>query len=171
MAAAAVGMMALAGCEGIDLTQETAFRCPEILIPLNTERVTRFAPGTGRDITDVVLQAEVKFLSGECSLEEDNITMTFPIAVRGERGPAERDGVEVMDVFLAVATPDRKILTRREIPMTLPFEGNRTTIVSSDIVTVNIPRDEQQTVDDFLVFMGLALSRDELAYNREEQRR
>ena len=165
------GVATLAACGDLELTDTATFRCPEILIPLNTERVTRFAPGTGRDITDVVLQAEVKFLSGECTLEEDVISMTFPVAVRGERGPAEQDGVEVMDVFLAVSTPDREILTRRELPMTLPFEGNRTTIVSSDVVTVNIPRDDQQTVDDFVVFLGLALSREELAYNRQEQRR
>lgn len=168
---AALGFGVLAGCSSLDLTQPAPLACPEILIPLHTERVTRFAPGGGRDITDILVRAEVKFLSGECSLSSDSITMTFPIAVRGERGPAENDGVEVMDVFLAVATQDREILTRREIPMTLPFQGNRTVIVSSDNVTVDIPRDDQQTVDDFVLFVGLALSAEELAYNRQEQRR
>lgn len=169
--AAAVSLVILSSCGDIQLTDTATYSCPQILIPLDTERVTRFAPGTGRDITDVVLEAEVKFLSGECSLEEDQIVMAFPIAVRGQRGPAENDGVESMDVFLAVSTPNREVLARRQLPMTLTFEGNRTTMVSSDTVTVTIPRDDQQTVDDFIVFLGMALSEEELAFNRQESRR
>lgn len=145
--------------------------CPNIRIPQDTERVTRFAPGDGRDITDVVLQAEVKFLSGECPIDEEEIEMTFPIAVRGLRGPADTDGVEDINVFIAVTTRDREVLQRRELPLTLRFEGNRNSIVSSDTVTVTIPKTPEQGSKNFLVFIGLVLSSEELAYNREESRR
>jgi len=37
---------------------ETYIACPNILIPLGTDRETRFAPGEGRDITDIIVQAE-----------------------------------------------------------------------------------------------------------------
>lgn len=145
--------------------------CPNIRIPLDTERVTRFADGPGRDITDVVMQAEIKFLSGECSVDEDEIEMTFPIAVRGVRGPADRDGVEQIKVFLAVTNRERDVLQRRELPMTLQFVGNRTSIVSGDRVTVVIPKEIDQSPKEFLVFLGLKLSKDELDYNRSESGR
>ncbi|MDW3206813.1 MAG: hypothetical protein R8L07_14850 [Alphaproteobacteria bacterium] len=145
--------------------------CPTIRIPLDTERVTRFADGPGRDITDVVMQAEIKFLSGECTVDEDEIEMTFPIAIRGVRGPADRDGVEQIEVFLAVTNRDRDVLQRRELPMTLKFVGNRTSIVSSDFVTIQIPKELDQTSKEFLVFLGLKLSKEELEYNRSESGR
>jgi hypothetical protein len=150
---------------------DEVIRCPRLLIPLDTERLTRFADGDGRDITDVVLQAEVKFLSGECDVDEDEITMEFPIAVRGSRGPAERDGQETVDVFMHVYTADRQTrLSSRDIPLSLEFAGNRTSIVAADRLTVRIPKQPDQDADDFVVFLGLKLSREELNYNREESR-
>lgn len=145
--------------------------CPPILIPLDTERVTRFAPGSGRDITDVVMRGEIRFLSGECTVKDEEVEMTFPIAVRGLRGPAQKTGVEPIRLFLAVSTPDRQILNRREMDMTLNFEGNRTTTVSADTVTVVIPKKEEQSARSFILFIGLVLSEEELQYNREESRR
>lgn len=145
--------------------------CPPILIPLDTERVTRFAPGTGRDITDVVMRGEIRFLSGECTVKDEEVEMTFPIAVRGLRGPAQKTGVEPIELFLAVSTPDREILNRREMDMTLNFVGNRTSTVSSDTVTVVIPKKEEQSAKSFILFIGLVLSEEELQFNREESRR
>lgn len=150
---------------------DQVIRCPQILIPLDTERLTRFAEGNGRDITDIVVQAEVKFLSGECEVDEDEIVMEFPIAVRGSRGPAERDGQEQVDVFMHVFTADRQTrLSSRDIPMSLEFTGNRTSMVAADRLTVRIPKQPDQDSRDFLVFLGLKLSREELNYNREESR-
>lgn len=146
-------------------------RCPQILIPLDTERLTRFAEGDGRDITDIVLQAEVKFLSGECDVDEEEIVMEFPIAVQGSRGPAERDGQEAVEVFMHVYTADRETrLSSRDIPLTLEFVGNRTSIVVADQLTIRIPKQPDQTGAAFVVFLGLKLSREELEFNREESR-
>jgi len=156
----------LAACAQPDI----AVRCPTIRLPLGTEQVTRFADGPGRDITDVVLQAEVKFLSGSCDIFEDNIEMTFPVAVRGVRGPADQDGMERVRVFMAISTIQREVLARREIPLTLQFAGNRTSIVSADTVTVDIPKTVDQDGEDFIVFLGFVLSEEELEYNRVEGR-
>ena len=144
--------------------------CPLIRIPQNTERLTRFAPGDGRDITDVVLRAEVKFLSGECTIGEKKIVMTFPIVVRGLRGPAETDGTEPVDVFVAVTTRAKKPLSLRAWPLVLRFQGNRNVVVSSEVITVLIPKTAEQSNKDFLVYLGFRPSKEELSYNREESR-
>ena len=161
------GLLLLSACSG---TPDKLVTCPEILIPQNTERVTRFAPGEGRDITDIVLQGEVKFLSGECEIGEEEITLDLPIAVGGTSGPADTDRTESISVFIAVSTYDRQILTRRELPMTLNFTGNRTSVVTMDTVSLDIPKKPDQTAQDFVIFLGLVLSEEELAYNREESR-
>lgn len=143
--------------------------CPAIRIPADTERLTRFAEGGARDITDMRLQAGVTFLSGECEIEEEVITMTFPIAVRAERGPANDDGVSEVELFMAVTKPDRTILTRRALPITLRFPGNRTDVVASETISIEIPKKPEQTVDDFLVFLGFKLERAELEFNRSDR--
>ena len=145
--------------------------CPAVRIPADTERLTRFRDGGGRDITDVRLQAEVKFLSGECEIEEERIVMSFPVAVAAKRGPANENGESAVSLFMAVTTPEREILTRRALPITLRFPGNRTQVVASETVSVEIPKEPEQTVSDFLVFLGFELSRAELRYNRQEERR
>lgn len=157
----------LAGCAG---SGELAVKCPEIRIPQNTERLTRFRPGDGRDITDVRLQAEVTYLSGECTVEEDVIEMTFPVAVAAQRGPANEEGVSPVTLFVAVATADRTILSRRELPLRLTFPGNKVRIISREELSVEIPRQEGDGVRDYLVFLGFALSREELTFNRQEER-
>lgn len=161
----ALGLVACSGAPDI------AINCPTILRAIDTERVTRFADGPGRDITDIVLLAEVRHLSGECAVRDDEIRMTFPIAVRGERGPGDKDGVEQIGVFMHVFTRDRKPLARRELPFTLRFPGNRTTIVKSDFVTVEIPKTPEQTSNDFVIYVGMMLSQEELAFNRQESGR
>jgi hypothetical protein len=166
--AAAFLTLFLAACSG---PPEIAISCPSILRAIDTERVTRFADGPGRDITDVVLLAEVRHLTGECQVDDDEIRMTFPIAIKGERGPADRDAREDVGVFLHVFTKEREPLSRRELPFTIQFPGNRTSIVTSDTVTVEIPKTPEQTSDDFVIYLGLMLSREELAFNREERRR
>ena len=159
--------MFLAACSG---TNELSVKCPEIRIPQNTERLTRFRSGDGRDITDVRLQAEVTYLSGECTIDDDVIEMSFPVAVAGQRGPANQEGVSPVTLFVAVATADRTILSRRELPLRLTFPGNKVRIVSRETLSVEIPREEGDAPRDYLVFLGFALSQDELTFNRQEQR-
>ena len=148
--------------------QAATVECPEVRIPLNTERVTRFAPGEGRDITDVEVRAEIGFLSGECTVHDERVEMVFPIAVRGTKGPADTDNVEALSAFLAVSDRDRNVLSRRQLPFTLQFAGNETKVVNTDVITVTIPKTEEQSAKEFVVFLGFNLSREEYAFNREE---
>lgn len=166
VAALCVGLI-VAACGG---NSDVGITCPAIRIPLDTERVTRFAPGDGRDITDIELKAEVGFLSGECTVDEDEIEMVFPVVVRGRRGPAEKDGFEEISVFLAVSDRDRNILSRRELPFRLEFTGNRAEVVMQDTITIAIPKKPEQSSGDFLVFLGFNLSREELRFNNQERR-
>jgi hypothetical protein len=167
LATMALGAGLLAGCAA---SGEVAVKCPEIRIPQNTDRMTRFVPGDGRDITDVRLKAEIRYLSGTCEVKEETISMSFPLVVGAQRGPANTDGVSDVAVFVAVAKPDRTILNRRELPFKLTFPGNKVRVIAREPLTVDIPKTAGQGARDFLIFMGFALTRDELDYNRSEER-
>lgn len=165
--AVAVVCMGLAACgdRGVHIA------CPDVRILQNTERLTEYRDGPGRDITDIVLEAEVQYLSGECKVGKEQVVMDFPIAVGARRGPANSKGVSDVTLFLAVATRDREILSRRELPFRLIFPGNRLNIVNAERVEIKIPRKEGQPVTDFQIFIGFELTKGQLEFNRTQRRR
>lgn len=164
---AMLAMAGLAACTG----QQTnsGVTCPEIRIPIDTERLTRFRVGPGRDITDIRLQAEVLFEAGTCTVEEELITMRFPVLVKGARGPANRDGLSDIGLFLAVTTQDRTILNRRAWTVPLVFEGSRNSSQVSETVIIDIPKTADQGGWDFIVFLGFELSPAEFDHNRADE--
>ncbi len=145
--------------------------CPEIRIPQNTDRLIQYREGPGRDITDILLEAEVKFLSGECKVQDDEVVLTFPVAVGAKRGPANTRGTGNVSLFLAVTDQERNVLSRRNMPIQLSFPGNRVNIINAETVEFEIPKAEEQPVTDFLVFIGFELTREQLQFNREQPRR
>lgn len=167
---AALVLMAALGLSACAGSSDLGVKCPEIRIPQNTERLTRFRPGEGRDITDVRLQAEVTYLSGACEIDDEVIELGFPIAVTAQRGPANEEGLSDITLFVAVANQKREILSRRELPVRLSFPANKVRVISREEITVEIPRQEGDGVRDYLVFLGFALSAAELDFNRRENR-
>lgn len=167
LAALGGAMLLIAGCSaGGDVT----VKCPDIRIPADTERLTRFRDGGGRDITDVRLQAEVAYLSGTCTVDDEEIELSFPLAVAAQRGPANEAGAADVRLFVAVTTREREVLSRRELPLRLTFPGNKVRVNARERISIEIPKTEEQTARDFLVFLGFALEPNELEYNRTEGR-
>ena len=82
-------LLLAAGCAG---EADIAVKCPDIRIPADTERLTRFRDGGGRDITDVRVQAEVTYLSGSCTVEDEAIDEAIQSV--GEQGSVTRSLVE-----------------------------------------------------------------------------
>ncbi|MEQ8602518.1 MAG: hypothetical protein RIB45_04305 [Marivibrio sp.] len=160
-------LLLVAGCAA---QRDVAIDCPEIRIPADTERLTRFRDGAGRDITDVRLQAEVTYLSGSCSVEDEEITLNFPILVAGQRGPANEEGASDVRLFVAVTNRDREVLSRRELPLRLTFPGNKVRVNAREEISIEIPKTEDQRPRNFLIFLGFALAPAELDYNRTEGR-
>lgn len=160
-------LLLAAGCAG---EADIAVKCPDIRIPADTERLTRFRDGGGRDITDVRVQAEVTYLSGSCTVEDEAIELSFPIAVAAQRGPANDEGLADVRLFVAVTDRNREVLSRRELPLRLTFPGNKVRIIARENLSIDIPKTEEQGARDFLVFLGFALNAQELEYNRTEGR-
>ena len=63
----------------------------------------------------------------------------------------------------------RKIVAREEFNLEVPFEGNRTRIVAIEEVSPRIPLQAGQNGDDYVIYIGLALTPDELRYNQENR--
>jgi hypothetical protein len=69
----------------------------------------------------------------------------------------------------AIATRDEEVIARREFDSELPFEGNRTRVVVRDELEQRFPLKPGTTGADYRIYVGFALSPEELEYNRENR--
>ncbi|WP_119165205.1 hypothetical protein [Algihabitans albus] len=142
--------------------------CPRILPVVEAEQMTRFV-ADGRDLTEVDFRARLADVRAECVADEEEIELTLQVMLSASRGPANAEGAAGFSYFVAVATRDEQILARDEYQVGIPFEGNRTTVGLLDEVDVEIPLAEGQTGREYRVFLGLALTPDELEWNRQNR--
>ncbi|MFD2204335.1 hypothetical protein [Kiloniella antarctica] len=165
LALAGVTLFGLAGC-GLIEPEKAPPACPEIVVLKEAQEMTRFQ-GNGRDLTDVTFEASINNFVRGCILDEETNVLKNQLVVRFElnQGPAS-DGGAKFNYFVAVATHDRKILSRESFSLVAPFEGNRTSVAIVDNIYPSISLGRGQTGEDYIVFIGFELSRSELYYNK-----
>ena len=157
--------LGLAACAG----GPSVIACPDVKVIAELGNLVRFKPGDGRDITDVVMEAQFEEVRGECSVDDDEVEMALLVVITARRGPASQVLSDDFSLVAAVTDQDRTILSRRTVPGTFDFSGNRARVRYLERLKIDIPKQEQQGARDFIVFIGFDLTRDQLQFNRAQQ--
>lgn len=169
---AALGLLAasLAACSTPDVAPPP---CPEVVIPSDGSKLTRFKTGPGRDIIDVMFEATVTEYAEACEYNIDetgagDVTVYIAPLIETERGPADQQGQATYEYFLAVLDSNKKVLEKARFPITIPFSQNMTRVrwQLKEPNVITIPLAAGQNGADFQVFIGLQLTRAELEYQR-----
>ncbi len=155
----------LAACAAPD---ETPPLCPPAIVIKDAERLVKF-DGAGRDLTDVLFELDINEARLVCEYDDNVIESAVGIRFIAARGPKDQERLASFRYFVAVATSDRQILAREEFDLTIPFDGNRTRVVALEEVFPNIPLRPGTDGDDYLVYIGIQLTQEELKYNRENR--
>jgi hypothetical protein len=146
--------------------------CPTILPVTHARQMTEFQ-GQGRDLTDVLFQARLANVLSSCAYNDDGkrVDSDLQVVLTADRGPANRDGTAKFKYFVAVTTAGDhpKILNRKEFDVSLKFEGNRSRVATSDEITPSIPLAKGKNGADYRIYVGLALTPEQLKYNRDNQ--
>lgn len=158
------GLLLVTACGS---TQETV-RCPDVRVPSETGNLTRFGPGDGRDITDVVMEAQFEEVRGECSVSDDEVEVAALVKITARQGPASSVQQGDFGFFVAVTDRKRNILSRRSVQGRVDFSGNRSRVTFFERLKIDIPKTEEQAGDAFLIFVGFELTRDEVEFNRAQ---
>lgn len=145
--------------------------CPAVRVLQDPGTLTRFQPGDGRDITDILFQAEFTGVAGDCLVDETDVAVDFSVQITAQRGPADTEKRASMSIFMAVQDPDLKILSRESFDVEIPFDGNQTRVVYSDEFEGRIPLPSGAFAGDYTVYLGFVLTREELQFNREQAAR
>lgn len=171
--------LALGGCswlgmgggdEDIDEIEAAAPRpCPSIGVLDGADRITVFN-GRGRDLTDVVVRAEITKAAIKCEYDTGEHTISVDIAFNGgaEIGPAATSRDMSLKGFLAITRVDGKKVSKQIYDIPITFSGAARTVrflKSVEGTVVPYGGSVNGSIYEFLV--GFQLTPDQLDYNRK----
>ena len=179
----AVGLV-LAGCGAYDsmresiMGKEIPLACPRVsLLPAGAS-LTRFLPGPGRDIIDIVYQVEIRDILRSCEYDIDDdtkagtVTVELFVLVGAERGAADRERKAAFQYFVAVTDSNKTVLNKNAFDATVTFPGNRSKVDWTDKgVKLNIPLKAGQNGSNFEIIVGFQMSREEMEFNSRRRAR
>lgn len=186
------------GCGMFD--KERPPPCPVVSILADAASVTKFRPGEGRDLIDVQYEGRIVGLKVACEFKRDkddedredravedaakkgapirktlpagtmkvDITLDFQ-AARGAALTGNRAGFRY---FVAVAGPDKDVISKKDFPLTIDFPGNASLVGAQDRpVDLVLPIKAGESPRRYNIYTGFQLDSGELEYNRRRQER
>ena len=148
-------------------------RCPAVFILEDAKDLTRFKPGPGRDITDILFEAEIVNFKGSCGYDEDDgeAEIELLVQIRVERGPANKKRDIAFEYFVAIPDFQSQPEGKRILPVKGAFENNRTRLVYEDELTMTIPVKVPADGAALEIVLGFQLTPEELKFNRSRLQR
>jgi len=150
--------------------------CPTIQIIADGAKLTRFKPGPGRDIIDVLHEEEITGFAQACEYDTDetgagDVRVLLAPTILSSRGPANQTGDADFEYFIAVTDSNKKVLDKERFAVVLPYPQSlpRLTWQREDPHNLILPLKAGQTGQDYQIYIGLQLSRPELDYQRKNR--
>lgn len=174
LALALASGLAACGSMGI-MKKEEPPACPELRIDRDTAEITVFN-GQGTDLTDVLFEARIATIDGDCAFDEADdgpggvVEARFKVLFTVSRGPAMTGPEGHFTYFVALPSfyPAPSAKQTLQVDFVFP-EGNVTTMmVRDEEVEIAIPVKSRNGAAETPVYVGFQLSRDQLEYNRQD---
>ncbi len=159
-----ITILMISGCGA---TPEQAATCP-IVKPLEQAAyLTKFKPDTGQDITDIIFNAKFHRIAGDCNITSDEINLNIMAEIIVEKIAVMNIENTNANMLVFIMSSDKKILNRKKIPLNFEFNDNQSNIRYIERFEVNIPKNDNQTGEDFIIYLAFELTHKELKFNRE----
>jgi hypothetical protein len=171
-----VGLLFLSACTYLPGSQE-APPCPLVLTLGDAGIITRYIDGPGRDMVDLDFTGRISNLSGKCFYEIDPETGEGEVRLQVNsqfqltRGAGNKTREATFKYFVSLLDTDGNVLNKMTFPFTAKYWKNRATVKEHDkTVELTIPLKSGLTGEDFSIFVGFQLSREEVDFNRGKNR-
>ncbi|CAN0370819.1 unnamed protein product, partial [Discosporangium mesarthrocarpum] len=151
--------------------KDTVYKCPAVFILDDAKDLTKFKPGPGRDITDILFEAEIVNFVGDCDYDEGEAEIELSVQIRVERGPANKGRQVAFDYFAAIPKFSSHSEGKSVFTVTGEFEGNRTRMLYQDDLTMTIPVRAPTDGAALEIVLGFQLTPEELKFNRSRKQR
>lgn len=156
-----------AGCSSI-FDQRPPPECLPIFILKDAGSLTRYKPGAGKDITDVLFQAKMVDFRGVCTYNKKRTEVEIDVNLAFElsRGPANRDRKAAFQYFVAIPRFHPAPQGKNIFAIGAEFPNPGTRLRTSDNIQMVIPLDPKVHRDEYAIYLGFQLTRQELEDNR-----
>jgi hypothetical protein len=161
-----VMVLSVGGCGLIGESTGAPDICPVPAILKELQEMVRFKPGAGTDLSDVIVHVKMNTFNGVCDIGEKEISLSMAIEMTALRGAAMVEDNARFSFLVWILDRNKEVLSRNRFPIISKFEGRDSRIDFSDTFDVIIPQRADHAPTDWIVYMGLELSKEELAYNR-----
>jgi hypothetical protein len=156
----------VAGCSSDE--DEVRLYCPGVIVVKDAGQIVNFK-GEGRDLTDVIYQADIGAAIVGCEFDEETIEAELAVRVRVGRGPAGEEPRAGFTYFVAIADAGRTIVAREEFDVDMALPENKTLIEKIDQVDYQLPVRPGESGREYMVFVGFVLSPDAYEYNKKNR--
>ena len=164
----AAAILLMAGC-GVQ-EAVTAPACPNVQTLAAASQVTKFRDGPGRDLTDVVMEAEIVDFAGTCATDDDGrVDVELIVNIEGRRGPAVRDGDTNVDYFVAITNGADLVFGKSVFSSELEFRGNVSRVQTDDEIVLDFLPERGFAGVNYAIVIGFQLTPEERAYNALQQ--
>ncbi|SDE05144.1 hypothetical protein SAMN05421720_1035 [Rhodospira trueperi] len=159
----------LSACSGPVFEREETRPCPPVRMEATTVDLTRFRPGPGRDLTDVVLEAELTGYQGECQYDDDeqSVRVDLVLAFSASLGPAATERQQAFEYYVAIPRfyPDPRGKQVFESTIVFPENTNRVRYVGEEL-SIEVPLGADGAAAEVPVYIGFQLTPEQIEYNR-----
>jgi hypothetical protein len=165
------GVSALAALLLASCAAEPVPPCPSVRIDNATANVTQFRDGPGRDVGDIVYQAEIVTYNGSCTqdLEQDEgsaeveMEVEFALAT----GPAAPAGELPVYYFVAVPQLFPEAHGKQVFQINRKSAGGAAKAERwTETIRITLPVTRARPSAAFDIYVGFQLTGDQLAFNR-----
>lgn len=158
-------VLVLAGCGSVFGPSPPPPACPDARIVANLDRMVQYRPGEGRDLTDVLFEARIGNLAGECGYDENALEVAMTVPIQIARGPANQERKARLDYFVAIQDPQGNVIAKRSFPVEVAFERNQSRALFTDELEQRIPLTDLKQGPAYRVLLGFQLSEDQVQDN------
>ena len=163
-----LGVLTLGACGSPVST--TSLPCPDVSILAGSERLVLFKPGTGRDIIDILVEADMSNLGAACEYDDLRVDVETAFEIVAARGPKAGTSQVIIVFFAAIINPDGQVIAKETFESRIEFPENRRRVGVREQVVQQIPLKAQATGQDYQILVGFQLTPDQLEYNQSRWR-
>ncbi len=166
-----VGVLALAAaaCGKNPAPRGSVRGCPEVGILADAAKITKFLPGSARDVTDTLYEADITDVSLDCDGKRDALELNLALMMTAELGPASQSSrSHSLRFFVAVLRGKEGIVKRiYRAPVEWPSDS-RYAGIRHTVEGLTVPTDDSIDPESYEVLVGFDLVSDEVRYNRAQ---
>lgn len=164
---AALLLPVLAGC-----SSDKANNCPGVSSLVETSIGTIFKNDASTDPANILYTVEITGVQGSCDVDKTavNSSSDVDVSFRATRAPNGAAADYKVPYFVAISQSDR-ILAKKIFTAQFHFDpGQTTTTFSDSIQSADITAGKDKKTFDYLILVGLQLTKAQLDYNRASGR-